>query len=147
MKLLLPTLNGMRAERSATLNVRLSSPEAADAFVKAARQQGLDVKAGGPFDGLWQSPTVVAALVLGCVFALIGLQGVNLLLGLPRVDSLFWMPARLAGILFTVAGVALGTLVGTVIAPEAATPSQTLRVRGDRAVIARISTEHDVRAA
>jgi hypothetical protein len=147
MKLLLPTLHGLRAERSATLNVRLSSREAADAFVKAAREEGLCVKGGVPLGGLWQSPTIVAALVLGCVFALIGLQGVNALLGLPRVDSLFWMPSRLAGVLFTIAGVALGTVVGAVIAPESGAPTQTLRVRGDRSVITRIASEYDGKAA
>ncbi|HEX2865155.1 MAG TPA: hypothetical protein VHN99_11345 [Deinococcales bacterium] len=83
-------------------------------FIRVAERAGLEVSQPRTASGS-SAPVLVAAIVVGALFALIGLQGLNAALGLPRLDAVFSVPADVVGALFTVVGLACGVAVGGVI--------------------------------
>lgn len=122
----------------------MPSGDTAAAFAEAVRDTGARVLAAGPVRaGLGGAPAAVAAVVLGVVFALIGSQSLNLVLGLPRLESLLSIPAGAAAMLFTVVGVALGSAVGFLISLEDCPACEhRVVVRGNRRAIQRLAREH-----
>jgi hypothetical protein len=63
-------------------------------------------------------PALVAAFVLGGLFALVGAQLPNELMGLPRLERLLWVPAGPAAFAFAAVGAVIGALIGALISIE-----------------------------
>ena len=115
-----------------------------DEFIRVAERAGLEiVQSRSRLNAT--APMLVTAVVLGALFALIGLQGLNVALGFPRMEAVLSIPANLIGAIFTIVGLVCGCAVGSVISME---PSRAERERltifGDKGVTQAIGRQFGV---
>lgn len=115
-----------------------------DEFIRVAERAGLEiVQSRSRLNAT--APMLVTAVVLGALFALIGLQGLNAALGFPRMEAVLSIPANLIGAIFTIVGLVCGCAVGSVISME---PSRAERERltifGDKNVTQAIGRQFGV---
>lgn len=115
-----------------------------DEFIRVAERAGLEiVQSRSRMNAT--APMLVTAVVLGALFALIGLQGLNAALGFPRMEAVLSIPANIIGAIFTIVGLVCGCAVGSVISMEPSRAEREhLTIFGDKGVTQAIGRQFGV---